>query len=99
MPSASASHVDLIRAPCVLYGVKYIDPVSPVVLQPDATMGGCSLTPARDSHLDLIRAPYVLYGVKYIDLVSLAPFPGAVGRQLGDSVGGTKPYDTNTMPL
>ena len=54
---ASDSHLDLSRAPYVLYGVKYIDLVS---------LGAN----ASDPHLDLGRAPYVLYGVKYIDPVS-----------------------------
>ena len=57
---ASGSHLDLSRAPYVLYGVTYIDLVSLALFQ------------ARDAHLDLIRASYVLYGVKYVDLVSLA---------------------------
>ena len=56
---ASGPHLDLSRAPYVLYGVKYIDLVSLASAQ------------ASDPHLDLSRAPYVLYGVKYIDLVSL----------------------------
>ena len=62
---ASASHLDLSRAPYVLYGVKYIDLVSL------GEITGCRLPLASASHLDLSRAPYVLYGFKYIDLVSL----------------------------
>ena len=58
----SGSRLDLIRAPYVLYGVKYIDLVSLQLLN------------ASGSHLHLIRAPYVLYGVKYIDLVSFCAF-------------------------
>ena len=51
--AASNSHLDLRRAPYVLYGVKYIDLVS-LSLKKHV---------ASDSRLDLRRAPYVLYGV------------------------------------
>ena len=67
----SDSRLDLIRAPYVLYGVKYIDPVS------------LQLPNTSASHLDLGRAPYVLYGVKYIDLVSLASLAPFSGRGAG----------------
>ena len=66
---ASGSHLDLIRAPYGLYGVKYIDLVS---LRRNIG-GGRPVLQASGAHLDLGRAPYGLYGVKYIDLVSLAP--------------------------
>ena len=59
-------HLDLGRAPYVLYGVNYIDPVS--LWWPTTAL---ATAPAIDSHRDLDRAPYVLYGLKYIDLVSL----------------------------
>ena len=65
--TASGPHLDLIRAPYVLYGVLYIDPVSLP----------CTFQGKRHSvatHLDLSRAPYVLYGVEYIDPVSLVCF-------------------------
>ena len=54
----SGSHLDLIRAPCGLYGVHWIDLV-PLSLK---------MAPSG-SHLDLIRAHYGLYGVHCIDLV------------------------------
>ena len=60
----SGSHLVLIPAHYVSYGVKYIGLESVASTAPSA----------RDSHLDFIRAPYVLYRVKFIGLVSLAPF-------------------------
>ena len=92
---ASDSHLDLSRAPYVVYGAKYIDPVS---LAPFVVYGAKYVDPvslallpgpfwfkmvketASGAHLDLIRAPYVLYGVKYIDLVSPCPYFQAVCR-------------------
>ena len=84
MAVASDSHLDLDRAPYVLYGAKYIGPVS-LAPPPHASDSHLDLDRApyavysvkyidpvaSDSHLDLDRAPYVLYGVKYIGLVSL----------------------------
>ena len=51
------SHLDLIRVPYCLYGVKYIGlvPLAPKAVA--STDGG--------AHLGLIRVPYVLNGVKY----------------------------------
>ena len=48
----------------VLYGVKYIGPVS---------LDG--FDEASLLYFDLGHSPYVLYGVKYIGPVSLAPAP------------------------
>ena len=62
LPTDISSHLDFGRASYVVYGAKYIDPVSLQLLN------------ASGTHLDLIRAPYVLYGVKYIGLVSLCAF-------------------------
>ena len=60
---ASDSHLDLSRAPVVVYGVKYID-------YPALTMQ------ASDPHFDLSGAAYVLYGVKHNDQVSSRPISG-----------------------
>ena len=67
-PEAAASdpHLDLIRAPYLLYGVKYIDLVS-------LWRHGAERDMDNGSQFDLIRAPYCygLYGVKCIDAVWL----------------------------
>ena len=73
--SSRDSHLDLSRAPYVVYGVHYIDLVSLAPLRPCA-LSRIPTRSSRDTHLDLRRAPYVLYGVYYIDLVSLTPFLG-----------------------
>ena len=52
------SHLYLSLAPYVLYGGKYIDPVSLETF--------CTGVLARDSHHDLSRAHHVVYGVIYI---------------------------------
>ena len=57
----------MIRAPYVVYGVKYIDPVS--LMRP--LKAGVMSQSTTNYNLDLGRAPYVVYGVKYIDPVSL----------------------------
>ena len=71
---ASDSHPDLGRAPYALYGVKYIDLVSPALfpghgIKPENE----TWRPAGACYLDLMRASYVVYGIKYVDLVSLCP--------------------------
>ena len=86
---ARGSHLDLIRTPYVLYGVKYIDLVSLALFSgASAASSGGGRGPEVDEcvrHLDLIRAPccYGLYGVKYIGLVSLAPFSRCVRQSVG----------------
>ena len=40
-------YLDLIRAPCVLYGVKYIDLVSPAPVQASLTAWWCVRTMPR----------------------------------------------------
>ena len=78
----SDSYLDLSRAPYALYGVKYIDLVSPLVKLCELMRRRAGLQ-ASDPHLDLIRAPYVLYGVKYIDSVSLDLWFQAAVKQDG----------------
>ena len=73
--SPKSLHFDLNRPPSVLYGVKYIDPVSLVRLSAGTLYLGMA---ASASHLDLSCPPYVLYGVKYIDPLSVLPFSGSV---------------------
>ena len=68
------AHLDLSRAPYVLYGVKYIGLVSLAPINYLVSVFGNPR--AEGSYLDLSRAPYGLYGVKYIDLVSHALFAG-----------------------
>ena len=71
---ASGSHLDLSRAPYVLYGVKYIDPATLCVFAGhgfDSTRN--RVADCAQVCLDLNRAPCIVYGVEYISLVSLVP--------------------------
>ena len=79
----SGSHLDLICAPYVLYGLEYIDLASrsPNLERPvPHTLLGC--------------CPYVLYGVKYIDLVSPA---GVAAAGVNGSVPG-RPVNPTFQP-
>ena len=64
---ASMPRLDLDGATYVVYGVKYIDPVSLASFTASGPVTHTLLAPC--SHLDLIRAPYVWHGVEYIDPV------------------------------
>ena len=80
------SHLDLIRAPYFLYGVKYIDLVS---LEEPVSFAHCQL--------DLISWPCKLDGVtfiKHIDPVSLGPASGmsAASARSSSSRTSTSPH-------
>ena len=91
---ASDSHLDLGRAPYALYGVKYIDLVSPVVKLCEL-MRRRAVLQASDPHLDLGRALYGLYGARYIDPVSIAPFSGIVFDHIRAASGKVGIFDAN----